>query len=203
MDRHTLYMTTVASVLLHAGMLAYVMMTWGIAPTILEEPELIVMAMAPAPPPPPPPPPVEVTDVTIEKPRFRPRPVPPPPAPVKQKPIRLKPQPPAVSTADATMIVADKPVPAEVPPAMSNVPPRAASKPPPTYPERAVDADKEGVVQLRITIQPSGAVSDAAVVAARPQGWFETAALSAVKRWRYESSGRISTTVVEIEFKLE
>jgi protein TonB len=88
-------------------------------------------------------------------------------------------------------------------PVVSNVAPRAASKPPPAYPPRAVDAEKEGIVQLRITIQPDGEVSDAAVVAARPQGWFEAAALSAVRRWRYESSGRISTTVVEIEFKLE
>ncbi|NOT40697.1 MAG: TonB family protein [Alphaproteobacteria bacterium] len=58
-------------------------------------------------------------------------------------------------------------------------------------------------MQQRITIHPNGAVSEAAVVAARPQGWFETAALSAVRRWRYESTGRVSTTVVEIEFKLE
>ena len=204
MDRHTLYVTILASVLLHAGVLSYVVTTWGIVPTLLEQPEVKVMAMAPPPPPPPPPPPLEVTDVTVQKPRFRPRPVPPPPVRAKHvKPIPLKPQPPAESTADATTIVADKPVPAAAPPAVSNVAPRAASKPPPTYPPRAVDAEKEGVVQLRITIQPNGAVSEAAVVAARPQGWFETAALSAVKRWRYESSGRVSTTVVEIEFKLE
>jgi periplasmic protein TonB len=201
MDRHTLYMTIIASVLLHAGVMTYVVMTWGIVPAILEEPEVEVIAMVPPPAPPPPP---EVTDVTIQKPRFRPRPVPPPPVRIKQvKPIPLKPQPPAKSTADATTIVADKAVPAAAQPAVSNVPPRAASKPPPTYPDRAVDADKEGVVQVRITIQPNGAVSEAAIVAARPAGWFETAALSAVKRWRYESSGRISTTVVEIEFKLD
>jgi protein TonB len=93
--------------------------------------------------------------------------------------------------------VAEKPVP-PVPPA----PPRAASKPPPIYPERAIDAEREGVVKLRITIQPNGDVSDAAVVSARPEGWFEAAALQAVRRWRYESSGRTSTTVVEVEFKL-
>ncbi|MFM9862979.1 MAG: energy transducer TonB [Micropepsaceae bacterium] len=202
MDLSTLYKTIIASVLLHLGLLSYVASTWGIAPAHLEAPEVRVMAMAPPPPPPPPPPPLEVKDVTIQKPRFRPRPVPPPPVRIKQvKAIPLKPQPPAVSTSDATTIVAEKPVPRDPP--VSNVAPRAASKPPPTYPDRAVDAEKEGVVQLRITIQPNGAVSEAAVVRARPEGWFETAALSAVKRWRYESSGRISTTVVEIEFKLE
>lgn len=201
MDRRSLLITIAVSALLHAGLLAYVVTTWGIVPSVLQEPEVRIMAMTMAPPPPPPPPPPEVTDVQIEKPRFRPRPVPPPPAPVKRvKPIPLKPQPPAQSTADANTIVAEKPVPPDPP--VSNTPPRAASKPPPTYPERAIDADKEGVVHLRITIQPNGAVSDAAVVSARPQGWFETAALNAVRKWRYESSGRISTTIVEIEFKL-
>jgi protein TonB len=178
-------------------------MTWGVVPAVLEEPEVRVMVMAPAPPPPPPPPPPEITDVRIEKPRFRPRPVPPPPRAIKRvKPIPMKPQPPAKSTADATIIVAARPVPPDPPP-VSNTPPRAASKPPPTYPERAIDADKEGIVHVRINIQPNGAVSDAAVVAARPPGWFETAAVQAVRKWRYESSGRTSTTVVEIEFKLE
>lgn len=203
MDRRPLLVTTAVSALLHAVVLACVVMTWSLTPAVLKEPEVRVIAMAPAPPPPPPPPPTEITDVKIEKPRFRPRPVPPPPVAVKRvKPVPLKPQPPAKSTADATTIVADKPVPPDPPP-VSNTPPRAASKPPPTYPPRAIDADKEGVVQVRITIQPNGAVSDAAVVAARPQGWFETAALQAVRKWRYESSGRTSTTVVEIEFKLE
>jgi TonB family protein len=203
MDRRSLLGTIAVSTLLHAGLLAYVATTWGIVPSLLKEPEVQVMTMAPLPPPPPPPPPPEVTDIQIEKPRFRPRPVPPPPAPVKHvKPIPLKPQPPAESTADASTIVAEKPVPPDPPP-VSNTPPRAASKPPPIYPERAIDANREGVVQVRITIQPSGMVSEAAVVSARPQGWFETAALSAVRRWRYESSGRISTTVVEIEFKLD
>lgn len=201
MDRRSLIVTTAVSALLHVGVLAYVVTSWGIVPSVLAEPEVQVMVMAPAPPPPPPPPPPEVTDVQIEKPRFRPRPVPPPPAPVKKvKPIPLKPQPPVESTADATTIVAEKPVPPDPP--VSNMPPPAASKPPPRYPERALDADKEGVVQIRITIQPNGQVSDADVVSAQPKGWFEEAALAAVKRWRYQASGRISKTVVEIEFKL-
>lgn len=202
MDRRTLLVTIVVSALLHVGLLAYVVNSWGILPNALAEPEVQVMAMAPAPPPPPPPPPTEIHDVQIEKPRFRPRPVPPPPAPVKKvKPIPLKPQPPAESTADATTILADKPVPPDPP--VSNTPPPAASKPPPVYPERAIDADREGVVKVRIVIQPNGQVSEADVVSAQPKGWFEEAALAAVKRWRYQASGRISKTVVEIEFKLD
>ena len=57
-------------------------------------------------------------------------------------------------------------------------------------------------MRLRITIQPDGSVSDAVVTDARPPGWFENAALDAVKRWRYQPSDRTIVTPVEIEFKL-
>jgi len=77
------------------------------------------------------------------------------------------------------------------------------SQPQPLYPERAIEAEKEGVVRLRITIAPDGSIADAVVVSAQPRGWFENAALSAVKRWRYQPSGRTIQTDVEIEFKLK
>lgn len=76
------------------------------------------------------------------------------------------------------------------------------SQPQPQYPRRALEAEKEGIVRLRITIGPDGAVIDAQIVDARPRGWFEHAAISAVKRWRYQPSGRTIQTDVEIEFKL-
>jgi protein TonB len=77
------------------------------------------------------------------------------------------------------------------------------SKPPPRYPERALEAEREGIVRIRITINPDGSVGDAVVVSSKPEGWFENAALSAVKRWRYKASGRSITTIVEVEFKLQ
>jgi TonB family protein len=76
------------------------------------------------------------------------------------------------------------------------------SQPQPQYPQRALEAEKEGIVRLRITIGPDGSVIDAQVVNAQPRGWFENAAISAVKRWRYQPSGRTIQTEVEIEFKL-
>ena len=76
------------------------------------------------------------------------------------------------------------------------------SQPSPQYPRRALEAEKEGFVRLRITIGPDGSVVDAQVVDARPSGWFESAAIAAVKRWRYQASGRTIQTEVEIEFKL-
>ena len=111
---------------------------------------------------------------------------------VKVPPVPLKPQPPAESTSDATTILSDK-----------QVIDSPISKPPPRYPQRALEAEKEGVVLVRITIQPDGSVSDAQVVSAKPTGWFESAALTAVKRWRYKSSGRVITADVEVTFKLE
>lgn len=80
---------------------------------------------------------------------------------------------------------------------------RPISQPQPQYPRRALEAEKEGTVRLRITIAPDGSVSDAVVVNAVPRGWFESAAISAVKRWRYQPSPHTIQTEVEIEFKLK
>jgi periplasmic protein TonB len=118
--------------------------------------------------------------------------VPAPPVPVKVPPVPLKPQPPAESTSDATTILSDK-----------QVIDSPVSKPPPRYPQRALEADKEGVVRIQIKILPDGSVGDATVISAKPPGYFEQAALAAVKRWRYKASGRNITATVEVEFKLQ
>ena len=76
-------------------------------------------------------------------------------------------------------------------------------QPQPAYPQRALEAEKEGSVRMHITIGPDGSVLDATVVSARPSGWFESAAINAVKRWRYQPSGRTIATDVEIEFKMK
>lgn len=126
-----------------------------------------------------------------EKPRFRPRPVPPPPTAVKVPPIPLKPQPPAESTADATTILSDRQV-------IDN----PVSKPPCRYPRRAEEAQKEGVVEMMITIQPDGTVSDVEVTRAVPPGWFEAASKACVMRYRYKAPGRIIRAPIEITWKL-
>ncbi|MDZ4870556.1 MAG: TonB family protein, partial [Alphaproteobacteria bacterium] len=125
------------------------------------------------------------------KPRFRPRAVPPPPSPVKVPPVPLKPQPPAETTADATTILSDKQI-------IDN----PVSRPPIRYPRRAEEQEKEGVVRVRVTIQPDGTVTDVVVVSARPPGWFEQAAIDGVKRWRYKAPGRVVVAEVDVEFKL-
>ena len=104
---------------------------------------------------------------------------------------RLPPPPPP--------LVFEAPPPAPTP---SQIVARPLEQPKPIYPRRALEAEREGVVRLRITIQPDGTVSDAVVSSAQPPGWFEDAAIDAVKKWRFHSGDHIIVTPVEIEFKL-
>lgn len=76
------------------------------------------------------------------------------------------------------------------------------SQPQPVYPQRALDSEREGSVRVRITIAPDGSVSDVVVTYAAPSGWFETAAIEAVRKWRYQPPGRPLVTEAVIEFKL-
>jgi TonB family protein len=75
-------------------------------------------------------------------------------------------------------------------------------RPPIAYPTAAYDAGVEGYVKLRVVIAPDGAVTDATVIEANPAGWFEEAAVSGVKRWRYRAPGREVIAEILVEFKL-
>jgi periplasmic protein TonB len=55
----------------------------------------------------------------------------------------------------------------------------------PDYPMRAQMQGIEGWVHVQYTITATGAVRDAVVVAADPEGVFDGAALAAIARWRY------------------
>lgn len=55
----------------------------------------------------------------------------------------------------------------------------------PQYPIRAAEQGIEGWVELEFTITPSGTVKDAVVLAARPGRIFDTEALRAISKWRY------------------
>lgn len=55
----------------------------------------------------------------------------------------------------------------------------------PVYPWKAQREGIEGWVHLRFTISAEGWVEDAVIVDAQPPGYFEEAALSAVRRYRY------------------
>jgi TonB family protein len=57
---------------------------------------------------------------------------------------------------------------------------------PPTYPQQALARRQEGEVRVRITVDTTGRVAEAVVESATPPGVFDQAALSAVRKWRYE-----------------
>ncbi len=56
----------------------------------------------------------------------------------------------------------------------------------PEYPERALNQRISGSVTVEFTVSTSGDPIDVRVVASEPAGAFDRAAISAVKRWRYE-----------------
>ena len=55
----------------------------------------------------------------------------------------------------------------------------------PDYPQRALQRELEGWVQVQFTITAAGTVKDAVVVDAEPKETFDDAALKAIARWRY------------------
>lgn len=58
----------------------------------------------------------------------------------------------------------------------------------PKYPVVAARDGLEGWVQLRFSVDATGAVTDIEVIAAKPQRVFEQEAIRALKRWKYQPS---------------
>ncbi len=56
---------------------------------------------------------------------------------------------------------------------------------PPIYPARAQARGTEGWVLIEFNITPSGAVVDPFVIDSDPRGVFDSAALRAIRRWKY------------------
>lgn len=80
---------------------------------------------------------------------------------------------------------------------------------PPSYPERAISREVEGYVDLVFDVTSTGATANIRVSDAQPKGYFERAAIKAVKRWKYKpqiSDGvakRVRDQATRLEFKLE
>lgn len=78
----------------------------------------------------------------------------------------------------------------------------------PEYPREAMRAGVEGTIDLRFTVTADGKVEDIEVVTADPPLTFDRAAMTALRRWRYEPRREDgvavdSRTRVRLEFKLE
>jgi TonB family protein len=68
----------------------------------------------------------------------------------------------------------------------------------PMYPQLAKRMNLAGVVRVEVTVSPNGLVKNAKLIGGHPV--LATAALDAVKKWRYESGSEESTGVVEFRF---
>lgn len=64
-------------------------------------------------------------------------------------------------------------------------PPRPTTRTRPVFPPRAQARGLEGAVTLRILVGPNGEVLKVRVKSAAPEGVFESAALQAVRQWRF------------------
>jgi TonB family protein len=76
---------------------------------------------------------------------------------------------------------------------------RAKSKVQPAYPDLARKMNITGTVKVQVTVAPNGTVKDAKVVGGHPV--LASAALEAVKKWRFEPAAMESTGVVDFKFE--
>jgi protein TonB len=75
------------------------------------------------------------------------------------------------------------------------------------YPMSALGKRIEGFVELRFTVTEAGTVEDPEVIRAFPEGVFETAALRAVRKWKYQpqmvdGQPRAVITYTRVRFEL-
>jgi|SRR5208282_3470789 len=75
---------------------------------------------------------------------------------------------------------------------------KAKIKVAPTFPELARRMNISGVVKIQVTVLANGSIKDAKLIGGHPV--FATAALDAVKKWRYEPCPKESTETVEFHF---
>lgn len=81
--------------------------------------------------------------------------------------------------------------------------PPLVSKTMPTYPPRAERRGVEGWVHVSFAIQPDGSVADVKVIAAEPERTFDSAAVQAVKAWKFQQPNRVINAQRRIEFDLD
>ena len=68
----------------------------------------------------------------------------------------------------------------------------------PVYPELARRMSITGVVKVEVTVAPNGGVKNCKLVGGHPV--LASAAIDAVKKWRFEPAAEESTGVVEFRF---
>ena len=126
------------------------------------------------------------------------QPTPPPPAPTNPEPTP-PPQTAPATTAATQPATQPRPTPAETPPPTpAPTPPPAPkrvglpdviSSVQPNYPRDALRDGVAGEVTVSFTVNADGSVSGASIVSANPRHVFDSAALDAIRKWRFEAPG--------------
>ena len=75
---------------------------------------------------------------------------------------------------------------------------KVKNKVPPNYPEIARKLGLSGTVKLEVVVAPNGSVKDTKVIGGHPI--LVSAAVDAVKKWKFESGSGESTGTVEFRF---
>lgn len=75
---------------------------------------------------------------------------------------------------------------------------RTKNKVVPNYPELAQRMKITGVVKILVTVSPNGSIKDTKLMGGHPV--LATAALDAIKQWRFEPGPDESTGMVEFRF---
>ncbi|GGY42672.1 energy transducer TonB [Parvularcula lutaonensis] len=74
---------------------------------------------------------------------------------------------------------------------------------PPEYPRAAERREMEGAVIVSIDVDGSGKVSNVTVLSAEPAGIFDSAAVAAVKRWKFEAGKPTTGIKKKIAFQMQ
>jgi len=65
----------------------------------------------------------------------------------------------------------------------------------PEYPDRAYDRKLEGWVELEFLVDSSGAVKNISIIQSEPERIFDSAAVKAVRQWKFEPAERAGAPV--------
>lgn len=106
--------------------------------------------------------------------------------PSPASPIRARPGTPAPRATEAPSIFTGKTVEDSNKPASLMKEPELIKRVAPEYPADAARKGIEGAVDLAFTVSPKGDVSDVTVVHCEPSSIFNRAAITAVRRWKYQ-----------------
>jgi TonB family protein len=81
--------------------------------------------------------------------------------------------------------------------------PTPASRVNPKYPDIALAEEMEGEVEVYLEVFSNGAASPLCISGGTPPGWFEQAAVEAIRQWRFKPSSSMGTYRVTVKFRLE